>query len=115
MTAPNSRTGNDKQPRTLKQNKCAHSYCGQLADALNDAGYDFNDGKVIRLPVAFTPENVKESMFKKVMTSLYPDKVSTTELNTEEMQCVYDNLNRFTSDLFGIGLDWPDRHNGGKC
>ena len=103
----------DKPSRTLKQNKCAHAYCEQLADALNGAGYDFNDGLVIRLPVAFTPENVKESMFKKVMASLYPDKTSTTQLSTEEMQSVYKNLNRFTSDFWGIGLDWPNYHNGG--
>ena len=102
-----------RPPRTVKQNKCAHAYCGQLADALNSAGYDFNDGIVIRMPVSFTPENVKESMFKKVMISLYPDKKSTTELSTEQMQFVYENLNKFTTGLFGIGLDWPSRDNGG--
>jgi hypothetical protein len=100
-------------PRTLKQNKCLHSYCQQLADKLNGAGYDFNDGKVIRLPVEFTGDNVKEYMFKKVMISLHPDYESTTELDTLEAQEVYENLNRFTSEHFGVGCDWPDRFNGG--
>jgi len=101
------------EQRTLPQNRCLHSYCEQLADKLNAAGYDFNDGKVIRLPVQFTRENVKEYMFKKVMKSLYPDKESTRELDTQEIQWVYENLNRFTSDSFGVGVDWPDRFNGG--
>ena len=105
----------DLLQRTVQQNKCLHSYLAQLADALNGAGYDVTDGKVIRLPVAFTPENVKEMIFKKVMMSLYPDKTSTTELSTTEIQTVYENLNKFTAEKFGIGLDWPDRFNAGQC
>ena len=104
----------ERKTRTIPQNSCLHSYCQQLADALNSAGYDFNDGKVIRLPVQFTPETVKEYMFKRVMRALYPDKVSTTELSTVEIQSVYENLNNFTSSKFGVGLQWPDRHNGGQ-
>ena len=104
----------ENKPRTKKQNGCLHEYCKQLAEALNDAGYDFNDGKVIKLPVAFTPANVKEDMLKKVMVSLYPEKTSTTQLSTTETQAVYENLNRFTSNLWGIGLDWPNYENGGK-
>ena len=102
------------KPRTLKQNDCLHEYCKQLSEALNDAGYDFNDGKVIRLPVAFTADNVKEAMLKKVMVSLYPGKTSTTQLSTVEMQDVYENLNRFTSSSWGIGLEWPSHDNGGR-
>ena len=56
--------------RTTQQNNSLHLYLTELADALNAAGYDFTDGKVITLPVSFTQENVKETMFKKVMASL---------------------------------------------
>jgi len=103
------------EQRTVKQNKCLHSYCSQLADALNAAGYDFNDGKVIKLPVSFTMENVKEYMFKKVMVSLYPEIESTADLDTKQLQWVYENLNNFTASHFEIGLDWPDRFNAGIC
>ena len=54
-------------------------------------------------------------MFKRVMKSLYPDKDSTTELTTVQVQDVYENLNRFTAERFGVGLQWPDRFNGGQC
>ena len=101
--------------RTLSQNNSLHSYLTQLAKELNAAGYDFNDGKVIRLPVSFTPENVKEYMFHRVMAALYPDKTSTTQLTTVQMQEVYENLNNFTSEKFGIGMDWPCHENKGKC
>ncbi|MCP5017151.1 MAG: hypothetical protein GY938_18045, partial [Ketobacter sp.] len=54
---------------TPTQRKCIHKWCSMLADELNAAGYDFNDGRVVRLPVAFTGDNVFESMFKRVMTA----------------------------------------------
>ena len=101
--------------RSPQQQKSLEVYCRGLADGLNAVGYDFTDGKVIRLPVAFTQENVKEYMFKKVMASLYPDKerkdgtFSTTDLDTKEIQKVYENLNLFTSEKFGVGMTWPSR------
>ena len=104
----------NEKTRTVKQNKCLHAYCQQLAVQLNEAGYDFTDGRVIRLPVQFTGDNVKEYMFKKAMTALYPDKVSTTELDTKEIQYVYENLNAFTAREFGVGVDWPSYLNRGE-
>jgi hypothetical protein len=93
--------------RTLKQNDCLHEYCETLADRLNAAGYDFNDGKVIRLPVAFTKENVKEYIFRRVMSALYPDIESTADLDTKQIQDVYENVNRITAETFGISVSWP--------
>ncbi len=93
--------------RTPQQQKAIEVYCNELAQKLNDAGYDFNDGKVIRLPVSFTQENVKEYMFKKIMGALYPDYVSTTELETNEVTEVYENVNRITADQFGVSLNFP--------
>ena len=63
-----------EQQRTIKQNRCLHSYFQQLADELNGAGYDV--GTTIKVPVAFTGDNVKEYMAKPVMNVLYPDKES---------------------------------------
>ncbi len=96
-----------KKQRTITQNKSLHLYLSLLADKLNAGGYDV--GTTINVPVSFTPDTVKTYMFKPVLTALYPDKKSTTELSTTEIQDVYENLNRMTSEKFGIGLDWPDR------
>lgn len=101
----------DKQPRTGKQNKCLHSYLSQLANEMNAAGYDVRT--TIRVPVLFTAENIKELMLKPVMNALYPGKESTTELDTQELQFLYETFNAMTADKFGISLDWPDRFNGG--
>lgn len=99
--------------RTPAQNRALHAYCSTLAQELNEAGYDFNDGKVVRLPVSFTGENVKKYMFKRVMKSLYPDKESTTELTTIQAKEVYENMNRFTAEHFGVSALWPTQENKG--
>ena len=52
---------------------------------------------------------------KKVMVSLYPEIESTADLDTKQLQWVYENLNNFTASHFEIGLDWPDRFNAGIC
>ena len=95
--------------RSLSQNSAAHLYFTQLAKAMNDSGYDVR--KTIKMPVDFTPDTVKEYLFKPVMMALYPDKASTTELSTTELSEVYENLNRLTSDKFGIGLEFPSYEN----
>jgi len=95
--------------RTLTQNGCLHEYIADLAKALNDAGYDVKE--TITAPVDFTPETVKKYMFHPIMKALFPDKTSTKELSTVEISQVYENLNRLTSEKFGIGLLWPSRDN----
>jgi len=91
--------------RTLQQNKALHLYCQRVAEEMNAAGYDFK--QVVRLPVSLTPELVKEYLFKRTMRAMYPDKVSTTELTTTEIQAVYESMNNATAELFGISIDWP--------
>jgi len=95
--------------RTVLQNSCLHEYISDLSNALNEGGYDV--GTTITVKVNFTPETVKEYMFKKVMKALYPDKTSTKQLSTIEISEVYENLNRMTAERFGIGLQWPSRLN----
>ena len=91
--------------RTPKQNRAYWKYLRSLADDLNDAGIDFKTS--VRLPVRFTAENMHEYMFTPVMQSLYPDKQSTTELSTVEMQEVYDTFNAAVGQRVGVSRDWP--------
>lgn len=95
--------------RTALQNRALHLACSQIAQQLNAAGYDFNDGKVIRIPVSFTQDNVKEYMFKRVMNALHPDIESTTELTTKEVQEVYEELNRYLAENWGVSVPWPSQ------
>ena len=98
--------------RTAQQNKCLHSYLGQIAIELNEAGYDFK--KVVKLPVTFTTENIKEFMFSPIMSLMYPDVESTTELTTIQMQKVYETFNSAIAERFSVSGDWPNRFNNGE-
>jgi len=91
--------------RTPQQNKSLHKYFDLLAKELNDGGYDVQT--VITVPVDFTRETVKKYLFKRIMSAMYPDKASTTELSTYEIGCVYENLNRITADRFGVSIPFP--------
>ena len=93
------------KPRTLKQNNSLHKYLTWVAEDLAGSGQDMR--KVVKLPIRPTMENVKENMFKPVMTALYPDKTSTTQLTTVEMQNVYEVFNAAISERLGVGFDWP--------
>jgi hypothetical protein len=95
--------------RTEPQNRAIHLYLEMLAEALNDAGYHFNDGKVIQVDVDFTKENLKESVWRKVQQAMYPEKTSTTQLSTGEVSRVYENINRLMSERCGVHVPFPSR------
>jgi len=105
IASPDHVTEVEDMQRTGQQNKALHKYCAMVADEMNAAGYDFKE--VVRLPVSMTPELVKEYLFKRIMSTMYPDKESTTELDTVEIQAVYENMNNATGQLFSISMDWP--------
>lgn len=91
--------------RTQKQNNSLHKFCELLAEAMDEAGIDMKTA--VKAPIRPTKENVKETIVKVVMNALYPDVESTTQLTTKELQEVYENVNRFTGQLWGIHVPWP--------
>lgn len=94
-----------EKQRTRQQNKALWKYLTLLAEAMDDAGLDMREA--ISVPIQPTKDNVKSEMWDRVMTALYPDIDSSTKLSTTKIQDVYENLNRFTGQKFGISIDWP--------
>jgi len=98
-----------RKNRTESQNRSFRLYLSNLATALNDAGYCFNDRKVIRLDTAFTGENLKKDMWDKVQVAMFPSIKSSADLSTIQLCEVYESLNQTTANLFGISIPFPDR------
>ena len=98
----------EAKQRTIQQNKSLHKYCELVAQAMDEAGYDAQTA--ITMPIQLTGAIVKDSIFRKIMSALYPDKTSTTELSTTEIQTVYNNMSRALATKFGVDVPWPDRH-----
>ena len=80
--------------RTEAQNNALHLLFTQLAEALNEKGFDMRTLIRQEVEISWTPWTVKEYLWRplqKVLTG----KKSTTKLDkTEEINLIYDNLNR---------------------
>jgi len=95
------------EKRTLQQNKSLHKYCDLLAIALGDSGQDMRKVLKPEVEIPWTQDNVKEFMFKPIMSAMFPDIESTTDLDTVQIQHVYETLNRHTAQKLGVSVPWP--------
>ena len=100
---------NGKQ-RSLTQNAAMHLYCGQLAEALNSAGLDFR--VVIRdgVEVNWTPELVKDYMWRPVQKAITGHE-STTKPQRGQYSEIYEAVNRHVSSKLGVFVAWPCNDN----
>lgn len=94
------------EQRTQTQNRALHKYFGNVARALNDAGLDY------RAVLAENPAEIPWSAalvkeLWKAVQELQLGKAHTAELSVEEVSEVYDALNRFLSEKFGIAVSFP--------
>jgi hypothetical protein len=93
-----------QKPRTIKQNRALHVYFTQLAQELNESGQDMK--QVIRVPISWSAYSVKEHLWKPLQKAML-GKDSTTELTTDEIDKVYDNMNRIIGERTGVYVPWP--------
>jgi len=93
--------------RTLQQNKSLHLWLEMLADELNGAGYEMGDGKLIRLPILYTKENLKAQIVKPMMNALYPEIDSTAQLETTQLQELYKHIDQVVSERTGVHVEFP--------
>ena len=82
-----------------------HKYLELIAEQLADAGLDMR--MVVKITIRPTKENVKEDLFKPYMNRIYPDIKSTKDLDTKQIQFLYEAFNSAMSERLGIGADWP--------
>lgn len=94
--------------RTSLQNAALHKYFTLLAEELNLAGYDMKRTLKPSVEIPWTPDSVKEFLWKPVQHA-YLDKESTTELTTKEIDKVYDVLNRHLGETTGVTVVFPSK------
>ena len=107
IASPDHVTEVEDMQRTGQQNKALHLWLTQLADELNASGQSLGDGKLIRVPVAFTGDNLKEHVLKPYMNALHPDYDSTTQLSTAELINLCDNLGLIIAERSGVSVPFP--------
>lgn len=95
--------------RTLKQNAALHLYFSNLAEELNDAGFDMK--KTIRVDIPWSAMTVKEYLWRPLQEA-YLLKRSTTDLDKQkEIDAVYEILNRVIAERCGIHIEFPSIEN----
>lgn len=93
--------------RTPKQNNALHLYFTLLAQALDEAGYDLRSVVKDGVPLKFTPYAVKEYLWRPTQERMF-GKESTTKLSkNEEIDGVYDVINRVVGERTGISVPFP--------
>ena len=97
----------DEKNRTLAQNSSLHLWLERLATELNDSGQSMGDGLLIKIPIAYTKDNLKENVVKPLMNALWPDITSTTKLSTVQIQELYQRLDAIISERSGVHVEWP--------
>jgi len=88
------------EKRTTQQNKALHLFFRQLAAVINEAGLDLTEVLTPAVNVMATEENVKEVLWKPLQKVLLNTKSTTELLKQEEIDKVYDVLNKHFAENF---------------
>jgi len=91
---------------TGQQKKALHVYFKLLADELNDAGLDMRKTLRPGIDIPWGKMTVKEYLWKSVQKT-YIMKASTNDLTIKEVNEVYEILNRYVAEKFGLTVDFP--------
>lgn len=101
---------NDKEPqqRTNTQNKALHKYLELVAHELSNQGQTMQQvvKKLDFCEITPTKESVKSVVWKPIQEMVVGKKL-TRELNTGEINKVYEIVSMFLSKQFQIDLPFP--------
>tara|TARA_R110000850_G_scaffold269167_3_gene401040 strand:- start:5192 stop:5596 length:405 start_codon:yes stop_codon:yes gene_type:complete len=94
--------------RSLTQNAALHLYCTHVSDMLNDGGKDFRAMIKQGVDVPWTPELVKDYMWRPIQ-KLVTGHDSSVKPERHQYGEIYDVLNRHLSDKHDLFIPWPSK------
>lgn len=98
----------EKQTRSLQQNRALHLYFSFISNELNELGVEYRyfglKGQV--LETRYTCELVKNFVWRPIQIALF-SKRSTTKLTTVEMNEIIDVITKFFAEK-SITLNFPN-------
>lgn len=92
--------------RTNQQNKALHLFFTQLADQLNSAGLDMKKTLKENVDIPWQPSSIKEYLWRPIQLAA-TGKESTTELDSKEIDDIYDILNKHLGEKFSVNVAFP--------
>lgn len=90
--------------RTTQQNRALHKYFALLAATLNAKGKFVSI--VIDPQTEWTPDTVKEMLFKPTMRAVL-GKTTTTKLTIQEVNDVYMLLDAILKQKYDVDVEFP--------
>ena len=94
--------------RSETQNNALHLWFELVAKELNDGGLHVQKVLEQTIEINWNKDLVKNTLWRPVQVALLKKK-STTELKkTEDIDVVYEHLNRYLSDKFGLHVPFPN-------
>lgn len=96
-----------KKQRTIQQNKAMYKYFSLVSDEAKNTGITFSEfiRKRPQLEMPWTPERVKE-VWKTAQYHMF-GQTSTAELTTDQLDQIYDVVNKVLGEILGIHVDFP--------
>ena len=94
------------EQRTTQQNKALHKFFELVAETLNSAGLDMRKALRADIDIPWSKTSVKEFMWKPVQEALIGKK-STKELTTKQVDEVYNVLNKYFGEKYGLRQAFP--------
>ena len=92
--------------RTIQQNKSLHLFFRLLAEELNNSGLDMRKTLKPEIAIPWSPNTIKEYLWRPIQMAQL-QKISTTQLTTDEITTIYDTLNRHLGEKFGVFVPFP--------
>lgn len=96
--------------RTLSQNRALHLFCGQLAEALNEAGYDMRRTLKQGVDIPWSQNTVKEHLWRPLQ-EVVTGEHSTKKPTPAEYTKIYEVLSRHLGEKLGVHVEWPCEEN----
>lgn len=95
-----------KKQRTVNQNKAIHLWFEQVADVAQSEALTLDQIVMPSMELPMTKEIVKE-LWKSVQYKLY-GTYSTAEMTSDQVDKIYDVLNKHLGQNVGIFVPFPD-------
>lgn len=98
-----------EREKTPSQRSALHVWLEQLAEVLNEGGFDMKKVLKPEVDIPWTKLSAKQYLYKPVLEAM-TGKSSTEEMNTIEPSKVCDVVGRHLAAKFGIVVPpWPTR------
>lgn len=106
-----------KKRRTLKQNASLWKWLTIMADGLNERGIDHAKTLEIlnarpKIDIMNTKDSLYVNCWLPIQRAIYPEKEGSSQLTTQEIQAVYEAMNKYFGQELGVSASWPDKFGG---